>query len=171
MAVDVSWSFVQQLLSEAVDADADLSDTMISGLKNRITYLSREELVTLGAENAESFTGDASVDEATNSITIVSGASPSTVIFEMSTFGTPCRVLGSKGDIGALVGHVGEGSNSPVANADISLTYRTSSSGTWIAFTRNTVLDNISTIQFKATIAAQGADADLPQLHVFIEQE
>jgi hypothetical protein len=171
MAVDTTWSIFLQLLSESIDENGNLSDTLSAGLKTRVTYLSKEELIALTSENVASYTGDATVDEATSSITIASGASTSDVIWDLTTLGTPVRVLGSKSAIGALVGNIGEGSNSPVANDDISMFYRTSTSGTWIAFTRNTVLDSISTIQFKATIAAQGSDADLPQLFVFTEQE
>ena len=170
MAVDTTWSMFVQLLKEALDSDTSLSDTMKAGLKARADVLSNEEMVSLDADSFDSSTGAVTLDEANDAITVATSVSESTIIWSMMTFETPIRVDGTMGDIGALVGHVGQGLNSPVANADISLSYRFSTSEAWKAFSRTVVLDEVSTIQFRATIAAQGSDADMPQLHVWTEQ-
>ena len=109
------------------------------------------------------------VSEANDSIT-VPDTSDGTVEWSMVTFSTPVRIDGTIGTIGVLLGHVGQGSNDPVADSDITLQYRESASGTYKAFNRNVVIDEVSSIQFKATIATQAGDHDLPQLHVIAEQ-
>lgn len=168
MAVQTTFSMFQQLLKDAVDADANLNSTMKSALKLRVDALPKIEDVELTAQNVDSTT-NAVVDEANDSITVPDTQS-ATVEWEMVTFSTPVRIDGTIGVFGALVGHVGQGSNTPVGDADITLHYRETASGAYKAFTRNVVLDEVSAIQFRATIAVQTGDHDLPQLHVIAEQ-
>jgi hypothetical protein len=158
----------QQLLKDAVDADGDLDSTMKSALKLRVDALPKIEQVELTAQNVDSST-DVTVDEATDSI-LVPDASGGTVEWEMVTFDTPVRIDGTQGTIGVLIGHVGQGSNPAVDEADITLQYRETASGTYRAFGRNVVIDEASAIQIKATIATQTGDHDLPQLHLLVEQ-
>lgn len=168
MAVQTTFSMFQQLLSESIDANSDLSDTFKAALKLRVTALPKYEPVSLTAENVDSTT-NAIVNAATNSITIADTFAGE-IEWDLITFDTPVRIEGTIGEIGALVGHVGEGTNTVVANADITLQYRLSSSGTYVAFNRNTVLSSVTTIQFKAVIATQTGDHDMPQLHLLPEQ-
>ena len=169
MAVQTTFSMFQQLLRISVNADTSLDATLKAALLTRIDYLPRIEHQTMGASQVNAITGG-SVDEATDSITVPNG-SGAEITYDLITFGTPVQINGTEAGIGLLLGHVGQGSNSPVAEADISLQYRFTDSGTWIAFSRTTILSEVSTIQFKATVATQGADADMPQLHLLAEQE
>ena len=168
MSVQTTFSMFQQLLSESIDANSDLSDTLKAALKLRVTALPKYEPIELTAGNVNS-TVNAAVNAATDSITCPDG-STSEIEWDLVTFDTPVRIEGSIGDVGALVGHVGQGTNTPVANADITLQYRLSASGTYAAFTRNTVLSEVTTVQFKALIASQTGDHDMPQLHMLPEQ-
>jgi hypothetical protein len=168
MAVQTTFSMFQQLLKDAVDADANLNSTMKSALKLRVDALPTIEDVELTAHNVDSVT-DAVVDEATDSI-LIPDTKSATVEWEMVTFSTPVRIDGTIGTFGALVGHIGQGSDTVVADADIVLQYRETASGAYKAFGRNVVIDNVSAIQIKATIATQTDDHNLPQLHLIAEQ-
>jgi hypothetical protein len=168
MAVQTTFSMFQQLLKDAIDADSDLSDTFKAALKLRVDALPKYQPVSLGAGNVDSVV-NAVVSEANDSITIPD-ASSGQVEWDMITFSTPVRIDGTIGGIGALLGHTGQGSNPAVAEADITLQYRLSSSGVYVAFGRTTVLNNVSTVQFRAIIATQTGDHDLPQLHLLPEQ-
>jgi len=168
MAVQTTFSMFQQLLKDAVDESSTLTSTLKSALKLRVDALPRLEDVELTAQNVESST-NATVDEATDSITVPDTQS-ATVEWEMHTFSTPVRIEGTIGTIGVLLGHVGQGSNPAVDEADITLQYRETASGAYKAFGRNVVLDEVSSIQIKATIAVQTGDHDLPQLHLVAEQ-
>lgn len=168
MAVQTTFSMFQQLLKNAVDSDSNLGSTMKSALKLRVDALPKMEQVELTAQNVSSST-DVTVSQANDSITVPSG-SGGTVEWELVSFSTPVRIDGTMGEIGVLLGHVGGGTNSAVAASDITLQYRETASGTYKLFGRTTVLDEVSAIQLKATIATQGADADLPQLHLLAEQ-
>jgi hypothetical protein len=168
MAVDTTWSMFIQLLKESLDADTGLSDTLKAALKARCDALTPEEHHVLSSANVESSTG-VTVDEATDSITVPDAASGE-ITWDLITFDTPVRIDGTIGGLGVLIGHVGQGSNTPVAEADITLQYRESSTGVWKAFGRTVVIDEVSTVQFKATIATQTGDHDMPQLHILAEQ-
>jgi len=169
MAVQTTFSMFQQLLRNSINADSSLEATLKAALLLRVDYLPRVDHQIMGASQVNAVTG-ATVDEATDSITFASG-SGGDIIFDLITFGTPVQIDGTQAGIGLLLGHVGQGVNPPVVESDITLQYRESDSAAWKAFGRNVVLDNISTIQFKATVAVQGADADMPQLHLVTEQE
>lgn len=169
MAVQTTFSMFQQLLRNSINNDSSLEATLKAALLLRVDYLARLEHRVMGASEVNQISGG-TVDEATDSITVPNG-SGAEIVFDMLTFGTPVQIDGTIAGIGLLLGHVGQGSNPAVAEADITLQYRTSTAGAWKAFGRNIVLSDISTIQFKATIATQGADADVPQLHLVAEQE
>ena len=168
MAVQTTFSMFQQLLKNAVDSDANLDATLKSALKLRVDALPTIEQVELTAQNVDSST-NVTVDEATDSIT-VPDTMGGTVEWEMVTFSTPVRIDGTQGAIGVLLGHVGQGTNTVVAEADIVLQYRETASGAYRAFGRNVVLDEVSAIQIMTTIATQAGDHDLPQLHLLAEQ-
>jgi len=168
MAVQTTFSMFQQLLTEAIDNDAGLSDTLKAALKLRVAALPRYEPLALTAGNVDSVS-NAVVDLVTDSI-LIPDTMAADVEWEMVTFATPVRIEGIIGTFGALVGHVGQGVNTPVVDADITLQYRLTASGTYAAFTRNTVLPSVTTVQFKAVIVAQPGDHDLPQLHMLPEQ-
>lgn len=169
MAVQTTFSMFQQLLRNSITNDTTLEATLKAALLLRVDYLPKIEQHVMGASQVNAITGG-TVDEATDSITFASGVGGD-ITFDLITFGTPVAIDGTMAGIGLLLGHVGQGTNSAIAEADITLQYRTSDSDPWKAFGRTVVLDAISTIQFKATIATQGVDADMPQLHLVAEQE
>jgi len=168
MAVNTTFSMMVQLLSESVDANTSLTDIMKASLKARLAVLPQYDPLEFTSRNVESSTG-ATVDEATDSITVASGSS-GTIEWDGITFGTPMRIEGTDTEMGALVGNVGQGVNTPVVNADITLQYRDVASGTWRAFGRTVVVEETSFFQLRAVIATQGADADMPQLHIVAKQ-
>lgn len=172
MALDTTFAIFQQLLKDAVDADPTLTDTLKVTLKLRVDELSVDQAVQLHHGNAESVAGNVSLDPANAAILVASGApgTPNRVVFEEISFGTPVRIVGADGPFGALVGHLGEATDPAVVNADMSLQYRLSSTGTWVNFTRNTIVDETSTIQFALDIADQGAGAAVPQLFLIAQQ-
>ena len=169
MAVQTTFSMFQQLLRNSVNNDSTLEATLKAALLLRIDYLCRDEHHVMGASDVNSITGG-TVDEATDSIAVPDAATAE-IIYDLITFGTPVTIRGTMSTIGLLLGHIGQGSNPAVAEADITIQYRESDSDAWKAFGRTVVLDNISTIQFRATVAVQTGDHDMPQLHVVPEQE
>lgn len=168
MAVNTTFEMFKQLLDESIQANTSLGTVMQAALRTRVGVLPRLEEVELTSRNVESSVGGV-VDEANDVITVPTG-SGATIVFDLINFGTPCRIEGTQGAIGALIGHLGGGTNPAVADSDISLQYRASSSDTWKAYDRTTVIESVTTVQFQAIIAVQGADADLPQLHIVAEQ-
>lgn len=168
MAVETTFEVFIQLLKEAIDDSSVLTDIMKAALKVRADALARIEFAELSAGDVLSST-DVTVSEANDSLTVADGDSGN-VIFNLKTFDTPVRIDGTFGDIGALVGHVGQGANAVVANADITISYRLAATGTFIAFRRNTVLPNVTTIQFRVDIATQTGDHDIPQLFLVAQQ-
>lgn len=168
MAVNTTFSMMQQLLKDAVDASATLTDVLKTALKARVDALPKFEPHAMTAANVAASTG-AVVDESTNSIQWPIGPG-GTIDWDPITFATPVRIDGTIGAIGALVGHDGLGPNSPVATADITLQYRLTAAGAWLAFGQTIVVDETSFFQLRAAVAAQVADVDMPQLHIFAEQ-
>lgn len=169
MAVQTTFSMFQQLLRNSINNDTTLEATLKAALLLRVDYLPRLEQHVMGAAEVNAITGG-TADEATDSITFATGVGGD-ITFDLITFGTPVTIDGTMAGIGLLLGHVGQGTNIPVAEADITLQYRETDGGTWKAFGRTVVLTGISTVQFKATVAVQGADADMPQLHLIAMQE
>jgi len=169
MAVNTTFSMFQQLLRNSVNNDSSLEATLKAALLLRIDYLCRDEPHIMGSGQVNAISGG-TVDEATDSILVPSG-SGAEITYDLITFGTPVSIDGTKTSIGLLLGNIGQGSNPAVAESDITLQYRESESDAWKAFGRTVVLDNISSVQFKATVAVQGADADMPQLHLVAEQD
>ena len=168
MAVNTTFSMMVQLLSESVDANTSLTSIMMTALKARLNVLPRYEPQEFTSGNVEAIAGGA-VDEETDSITFLSGTD-GTIEWSGITFATPVRIEGTPTEIGALIGNVGQGANTPIANSDITLHYRDVVNGTWKAFGRNVVIDETSYFKLRATIATLGADGDMPQLHIIAEQ-
>ena len=169
MAVQTTFSMFQQLLRNAINNDSTLESTLKAALLLRVDYLPRDEHHVMGASDVNAISGG-TVDEVTDSI-LVPDAATAEITYDMITFGTPVTIRGTMAGIGLLLGHGGQGANPLVAEADITLQYRESESDAWKAFGRTVVLEDISTVQFKATVAVQTGDHDMPQLHVIPEQE
>jgi hypothetical protein len=169
MAVQTTFSMFQQLLRNSINNDTSLEATLKTALLLRVDYLCRDEHHVMGAAQVNAISGG-TVDEATDSIT-VPDATGAEITYDLITFGTPVTISGTMATIGLLLGHIGQGTNPVVAEADISIQYRETDADTWKAFSRTVVLENISTVQFKATVATQTGDHDMPQLHVIPEQE
>jgi hypothetical protein len=159
----------QQLLKNALDSYTCLDAALKSALKLRVDYLSPTELISLEASGVESST-NVTVNSALDSITALDGLVGS-VRFNMLTFPTPVRLDGTIGVIGALIGHIGQGTNPTVANADITISYRFATTDPWRPFNRMILVDNVTTIQFMLSIAAQTGDHDIPQLHIVANQQ
>lgn len=166
-----TFGIFQSLLTNSVNSDASLDPTTKASMLTRIAELAREAAVLLDFSNVESTVGQAAVAEATRSIEVVSGATGNNrVVWDLMTFTVPVTISGGLGTRGFLAGHVGASVNGPVVEADISLQYRLSSTDTWKAFDRNTILEDIITVQFAADIADQGSDAALPTLNLVARQ-
>lgn len=168
MAINTTLSMFIELLKESIDTNSSLQTVMKTALKARADALPSLELHSLTVDEVNSSTG-VTLDATHGVITVPSG-SVGEVIFGMISFSTPVRISGGYGPFGALVGHTGQGSNPVVDNADITMKYRLTTSGSWKAFNRTVVLDEISTVQFGIDIVLQAADADIPQLHIIAEQ-
>ena len=168
MAVDTTFSMFVELLKESIDANSSLTSLMKSALKARCDALPRQEMHDLTVDEVNSSTG-VTLDTVNGVITVPIGPGGE-VVFDLITFDTPVRITGSLGPFGALIGHTGQGTNPVINNADLTMKYRTSVSGSWRTFNRTTVVDELSTVQFGLDIAAQVAIADIPQLHIVAEQ-
>lgn len=165
-----SFAIFKRLLTEAVSADDDLSDAQIAEINARVAALTETELLEIGSANATGTIVDVTRSEADDSLTVADGDTGS-VIFAMHDFDTPVRVMGWYGVTGALIGTVGGGSNTAVAEADITLHYRLTAAGSWRSFNRNVVINDVESIQFRVTIALQAGDHDIPKLWIVCEQE
>ena len=172
MSGTTTFEIFQQLMTDAVDASTSLTSTLKAAMKMRISAMSRTEKLVFGAADVESAAGNTSIDLANNAVLIALGvpATPNRVEFKLRTLATPSRIVGSDGVSGMVVGHTGEASVAAVATDDMTFQYRLSTSGAWSAFTRNTVLDSVTTIQFAVVIASQLANVSLPQLWILGQQ-
>jgi len=168
VAVQTTFSMFQELLKESVAANSSLDSVMQAALRSRVDALPRLERLELGARNVDGSTG-VTVSEPNDVITVPDGAS-GTVDWDLATFSTPVRISGGDGPCGALVGGIGQGSNPPVAVDDITLKYRLSSGGSWLAFGPTVTIPSATSVQFRAEIATQTGDHDLPHLHLVAEQ-
>lgn len=164
MAVQTTWSMLQQLLKTALDSYSCMDSVLKSALKLRVDLLSPTEIVSLMASGVES-SSNVVVNQALDQIVAPNGLVGS-VTFTMDTFGTPMRIDGTMGVIGALIGHTGQGSNPAVDPADLTISYRLSATSPWRPFNRTVIVDNVTTIQFKVDVVAQTGDHDIPQLHI-----
>lgn len=169
MAVQTTFSMFQQLLRNSVNNDSTLEATLKSALLLRIDYLCRDEHHVMGASQVNAISGG-TVDEATDSIEVPDAATAE-ITYDLITFGTPVTISGAMSSLGLLLGHTGQGSNPAVVEADITLQYRETDTDSWKAFTRTVVLNDVSSVQFKAAVAVQTGDHDMPQLHVIPVQE
>jgi hypothetical protein len=162
----------KQLLTNAVNADASLDDTTRASMLARIADMTSDVALLLDFSNVSSVAGQVSLDELNRSIEVATGATGNNrVIWNQMTFAVPVDISGSRGERGFLPGHVGSSGNSPVDSADISLEYRFGATDPWKKFTRNSLLEDVTTVQFAAAIADQGADAALPTLNLIAEQK
>jgi len=168
VSIDTTFSMFVQLLKDSIDANDDLSDSMKVALKVRADALPRIQDVELTSRNV-SASSNATVDIPNDKITVADGDS-GYVEFNLETFDTPVRIEGTIGTIGALLGHVGQGVNPAVAEADLVMKYRLATSDAWRAFGRNVVVDEATQVQFRVEIDTQTGDHDLPQIHVIAEQ-
>lgn len=166
-----TFGIFQSLLTNSVNSDATLDETTKASMLTRVSMLARITDMVLHSGNVESSVGQVTVDESINEITVLTGATGNNrVIFDAVQMTVPVDVNGGAGESGFLVGHGGDGVNSLVAVADITMQYRLSATDAWKAFTRSTSLKNVTYIQFAVDIADQGSDAALPQMTVLAYQ-
>jgi hypothetical protein len=167
-----TFAIFRQLLQQSVDGNSQLDSSTRASMTTYIAALSKEENVELTFADVESTGGSVTVDEALKAVQVATGVlGTNRVVFDEITWTVEHTVNGTKGEIGALVGHGGNSPDALIATADISLQYRLSSTGTWKAFDRQTVLNGVTTIQFAADIADQVADGTLPTLLIAASQE
>lgn len=170
MAV-TTFGIFQSLLTNAVNSDATLDASTKASMLTRINELARADLLLFDVNNVLSVQGNVSKSEATQSIEVAIGAGGTNrVEWAAKQFTVPIDIDGTLGTRGFLPGHVGQSANPAVAMTDVSLFYRTSSNGTWLPFTRSTLLRGVTYIQFAANIADQLAVAALPQVNVPVYQ-
>lgn len=172
MAVETTFQVTQQLLKESLDTNTSLSSVVKTALKNRIDALPRDEARVLGVNEVESTQGSVTTDIPNGSVEVAIGAlGTNRVEFDEQTFASPVTIRGSEGSpFGLLLGNTGESVNPAVATADITAQYRLSSTDTWKAWTRSTLIESTKTVQFAVNIADQVADSALPQLWFVAEQ-
>jgi hypothetical protein len=162
----------QSLLVNSVSNDGSLPSATRSSILARLNELPREVGLSLDFSNVESTGGLVTVNQLTKSIEVAAGVSGANrVQWKLENFGVPMVVSGTLSDRGVLPGNVGASANAPVPSADIAIQYRLSSTDVWKTFDRNTVLADVSAIQFAATIADQVAPKALPGLHLIAQQE
>lgn len=172
MSTVTTWAIFKQLLTKSVNADTTLDDTTRASILARIDDMTSDLALLLDYSNVESVAGQVTLVALDKSIEVASGATGNNrVIWNTQLFAVPVDISGSLGEKGFLPGHVGSSSNSPVANADISLEYRFGTTDPWKKFDRNSLLEDVATIQFAAAIEDQGSDAALPTLNLVAEQK
>jgi hypothetical protein len=172
MSTVTTLAIFKQLLTKSVNADTTLDDTTRASMLARIDDMTEDVALLLDYANAESVSGQVTLDELNRSIEVATGATGNNrVVWESMTFAVPVDISGGLGTQGFLPGHVGSSANSPVATADISLEYRFSATDPWKKFDRNVLLEDVTTIQFAAAIADQGSDAALPTINLIPEQK
>jgi len=172
MSTVTTLAIFKQLLTKSVNADTTLDDTTRASMLARIDDMTEDVALLLDYSNVESVAGQVSVDELNRSIEVATGATGNNrVIWNAMTFSVPVDINGGLGERGFLPGHVGSSGNSPVANADISLEYRFGNTDPWKKFDRNSFLEDVTAIQFAASIADQAGDAALPTLNLIAEQK
>lgn len=166
-----SFGIFQSLLTNAVTNDATLDDATRASMLTRINEMVRYDHVLLDHSKVGSVQGNVSVVAADNSIAVASGAvGNNRVEWDALQFTVPVDIDGGLGVRGFLSGHGGDGSDPLVDLADISLQYRTTASGSWRAFNRNSFLRSVTWVQFAADVADQGSDAILPQVNLLAFQ-
>jgi len=157
------------LLQRSIDLDPNLDTATKASLKTRAANLARQQDIVLDQSKLLSTSGQATEDVTNRAINIgspgVSGAE-----FDPMSFVIPIRVDGTKGVHGFLMGHAGTSSNPLVDQADITLKYRLASGDQYQKFDRNTVLDEVTWIQFSVDIVDPTALSSLPALHIHAEQ-
>lgn len=167
-----TFSVFKQLLQQSVDKNSSLDAATKATMTTYIAQLDENVLLELTFANHESTGGAVTINEALKAIEVaIAALGTNRVEWEEMVF-TVCHTIdGTKGEIGALLGHGGNSANALVAASDISLQYRLSSTDTWKAFDRQTVLTGVTRIQFAADIADQVAAGSLPTLTVIAVQE
>jgi hypothetical protein len=161
----------KSLLKSAVTKDTSIDATTRASMLARIEALPRGVNITLDFSSVESTGGNVSVDDLLKSIEVAIGAGGNNrVVWARMTFDIPVTIAGTPSVIGALPGNVGASSNAAVDLADVGLEYRFSTADAWKTFDRNTVLEEVTAIQFAAAIADQVAALALPKLVIPAQQ-
>lgn len=162
----------QALLSRSVDLDPNLDSATKASIKTRVAYLAREQEIVLTEAGGFSFQGNCVDDIANRAIKVILGApsTPNRVEFDPMIFSVPLRIEGNGGVRGFMPGASGASALPQVVTADITLQYRLAAADPWSNWDRNSLLPEVTWIQFAANIEDQLADSALPDLHVHAEQ-
>lgn len=161
----------KSLLKSAVTKDTNLDTTTRASMLARIESLPRDARLVLDFSTVESQSGFVSVDALAKSIEVAIGAGGNNrIVWARQTFDIPVNVSGTLSSMGALPGNVGASASTPIDLDDVSMEYRFSSSDTWKKFDRNTVLEEVTSIQFAAAIADQVAAVAVPGLVLVAQQ-
>lgn len=165
-----TFAVFQTLLQRSIDLDPNLDSATKAALKTRAQNLVRQSDVVLDQSMVQTLSGFVTSDSANRCLLVGVGAGPSRAEFSAVQLVVPIRIDGTKGVRGFLPGHPGTSVVALIDSADISLQYRLSSSEVWRNFDRNTVLDEVTWIQFAADFATQVGTVSVPQLHIHAEQ-
>jgi hypothetical protein len=134
-----TFGIFQSLLVNSVNNDSNLDAATKSSMLVRINELAREVGLVMDFSNVESFGGSVTIDELAKSIEVAVGATGTNrVVWDLMSFTVPLMISGTLTASGFLPGHVGASANGPVADADISMQYRLSTTDTWKTFDRST---------------------------------
>lgn len=166
-----TFGIFQQLLTDAINADVSLGSVTKSSMLSRISDLARDVSIELDFDDVESVAGNAVVTPVTRSIEVATGVvGNNQITYDLKTFTVPLDIDGLLTTRGFLPGNVGASANGAVAEGDITLQYRLTSTGEWTGFDRNTRLECVTSIQFRANLADQGSDAAMPVLVISAKQ-
>ncbi len=167
-----TFAIFQSLLRESVTKDTALSSATRAAMLARIDDLARDVELLFNFDNVDSSAGSVSIDHANKSIELAVGVlGTNRVEWSLMTFSVPVTISGVKTAIGAFFGNAGTSVNALVADADISLQYRFSSTDNWKNLDKATVLETVTAIQIAADIADQASIAALPGVVIVAKQE
>lgn len=179
MAAVTTYDITKGLLQDSVNKNASLDSATKASLTTRISELARQWWIDLLFSNIESAGGFVTVDQATGSMEVGIGAGGTNVVtWTTMVWQVPRQIRGTVGTDGGvgnggyLMGEIGSSATgTKVPEAEVSLQYRFGTTdANWKNFDDTTVLDSVSTIQFRANVDDQVGAVVMPALHVYAEQ-
>lgn len=166
-----TFAVFQALLLRSIDQDAYLDTATKAALKTRVQNLVREDEIVLDYKSVQSTAGFVSTNPETKTVDVAVGSGGTNRIeFTPLQYLVPLQIKGTEGIGGFLPGHVGSSSNTPIVQSALTLQYRLASADSWASFDRNTVLDEVTWVQFAVKIADQVGIVSVPAIHIHAEQ-
>lgn len=166
-----TFAIFRSLLTRAINEDESLDDATRASILTRLTDMARAVPIVLDHRSVASTGGFVTVDELLKSIEVGTGVSGANrVEWDAISFVVPVTIAGTLTNRGWLPGHKGNSVNPATADTDVTLQYRLTSADPWAVFDRSTVLEEVTSIQFAATVADQVADTALTGLVLVAQQ-